>query len=495
MSKWFGHQWGESDRFAISVELFDDPHPPHGIDDTTSRTWGALELWAGGRCLTRNRRTSGSTEDGVTWYLLPVLRWIARHAEALVNEEPFPDLPAYEAIDSAATWFEESDEPLIQLREAEEDEWFERRSDWWARHAVRAAFEGAASPNIFLRRLGPDVEISWNNELRPPTRSDLEFVEPVGTAYVRATDVADVLKKTFEAVSQAVRERMGEATTIASLGEIAVTDDAWRLLIPRGCRAALESNARLAQVMASRRANNALVVPHTLETLLLRGAPPSQPALETLLSVGRAAEKTPTNASELMRERDPAPAPARQPWEAGYDAALRLREHLGWNGRPAPSLDDWLSERGVSLAKQQTDSSVDGAAVYVDGHSPVLHVNPKGRGAIRWSHRMLLATQLGHVLLDEESDGIVATADTTWTHWPTAARARAFAAMLLMPEDGVREAIESEGGMTLQTVRAIMRQYDTGIQATTWHLKNLRFVSDEARVELLEQAAAQGTSG
>jgi hypothetical protein len=66
-----------------------------------------------------------------------------------------------------------------------------------------------------------------------------------------------------------------------------------------------------------------------------------------------------------------------------------------------------------------------------------------------------------------------------------AARARAFAAMLAMPEQGVREAIRATGRVDAKAVRNVMDRYGCGPVATTWHLKNLGFVGDEQRAELL----------
>lgn len=77
-----------------------------------------------------------------------------------------------------------------------------------------------------------------------------------------------------------------------------------------------------------------------------------------------------------------------------------------------------------------------------------------------------------------------------WAHGPTTARAKAFAAMLLMPADAVRDMARAAGGIDAALVGAIMRRFGTGLSATTWHLYHLRLISDEARLALAQRVQA-----
>jgi Zn-dependent peptidase ImmA (M78 family) len=105
---------------------------------------------------------------------------------------------------------------------------------------------------------------------------------------------------------------------------------------------------------------------------------------------------------------------------------------------------------------------------------------------------MLLATELGHLLMDAPLNRDFAIVSGPWTFWPIAARARAFAAMLLMPEEGVRDVVTEEGGVTAVAVRRIMGRFGTGPRSTTWHLKNLDLISEEARADLLIEVSSPG---
>ncbi len=97
---------------------------------------------------------------------------------------------------------------------------------------------------------------------------------------------------------------------------------------------------------------------------------------------------------------------------------------------------------------------------------------------------MLQATQLGHLVLDAPVDTPFVLVDSPWTDWPTIARARAFAAMLLMPKGGVANEIGPKEA-TPVVVDALMTRFGTGRLATTWHLKNLGVISEDERAALL----------
>lgn len=112
------------------------------------------------------------------------------------------------------------------------------------------------------------------------------------------------------------------------------------------------------------------------------------------------------------------------------------------------------------------------------------------------SEAMRVATSLGHLVLDTPMDREFGIASSPWTHWPCVARAKAFGAMLLMPEDSVRELVQRHGTVDIGLVRKMMATFGTGPMATTWHLLNLRLLSREHRDEILVKlGASQGSDG
>ncbi|MEZ4431680.1 MAG: hypothetical protein R3F65_04655 [bacterium] len=116
----------------------------------------------------------------------------------------------------------------------------------------------------------------------------------------------------------------------------------------------------------------------------------------------------------------------------------------------------------------------------------MIDLNPNGGAIRRWSPRFMTAAGLGMLLLDASPEHDFGFVFGPREDWPSAARARAFAAMLLMPVDGVRQSLDAFGRKSMNAlmdgVRAIMSRFGTSALATTYHLKNLGFISDEERV-------------
>lgn len=493
MTDWFQRLFGDASEFALRISLSSDPHPADA-DPLAVSSWGSVELWVAGRCLTRNVRDDTSQSDGVTWQLLPLLRWLERGAVRLLNEEPFPSLMTTERIGSGAHWLEETERPFVTLRVREENAWFERRDDWWRHHALRRAFPGAAAPNVFLRRLGEHVEVSWDNTSRPATRSDVTFVEAEGATLVSVAAVDAVLRGVLETVPPAIELRSKKVWAHA---EPSPERPAWTWLIRQELARAIETStsfAWLREELDSASANvpeDTFVAPHTPETLLLRSAPPLDESLiASVLDLLRASEPATADSGQSVSGlRRRTPPPARRPWLDGYERALELREQLGWNGEPVGDLPKRLRSLGLVVQTRSLHEQVDGAVVSMPRCAPLVVANPNGGRTKRWHPDMMLATALGHVVMDSSDDAPYAELDTTWSYWPAAARARAFAAMFLMPEHGVQDIVTAEGKVDAETVRKIMTRYGTGAIATTWHLVNLRQITDDDRDALLSELA------
>lgn len=93
---------------------------------------------------------------------------------------------------------------------------------------------------------------------------------------------------------------------------------------------------------------------------------------------------------------------------------------------------------------------------------------------------------MGHVLMDLPGVSV----DGIGEHWPTAARARAFGVMLLLPEEGIRETLSQRvRSIDSEAVVKLMDTYRTGPYATTYHLLNLGLIDDERRYQILGELA------
>lgn len=491
---WFQRLFGDTAEFALRVGLMADPAPAAGMAELKRWSWGALEIWVRGRCLTRSVRLDGSSSDAVIWYMLPLLRWVLRRGAALLNEEPFPGR-VEDDVASGADWLELSEQPPFTPLASEEDRWFEARSDWFQRHALRAAADGGVFPHVVLRRLGDDIEVSWDHERHPATRRDIHFVEPCGSALVRATAVSDAIGTFVSDTAGALATRTAEAGQLVKAAEeLGTTQEDWRFLLPAMIAETLERSAAYRSAVAElRRAatdgRRGLLVPHTRTSYLLRSAPPS-PDPNNLAGIMRLTGRRGAAAvrdSVLWKARSTSAAPAKDPWRPGHEAALDLRHRLGWGDGPAPDLQTFLSAAGIEVVVDRLDATITGGTLSEAERMPIILRNSAASGWLAPRPETSIAHELGHVLMDAPADADFAVLSTPWAHWPSEARANAFAIMLLMPEGGIRGIVARHGALNTDAVKDLMQTYGVGPVGTTWHLRNLRFISEEARLDLLQQ--------
>ncbi len=490
---WYQQLIGDTDHFALGVTLYDDPHPEPGQTALDAATWGRLELWVNGRCLTAHTR-AGEAQRGVEWSLHHFWAWASTRCVPLFNEEPFPGPTKHDEVASASDWLNASEDPPWTLSEVDEDRWYARRSEWRARHALRAAFPGAAAPHVLMRRLGDFIEFSWDNEAWPGTRPDRLFGEQRGVARVGARRVARVWTKALEALRSAVEEHTGGAVRLAP-PPTRPGADGWSWLVPENVAAVLRNRESIRLRLQAAAEQSELVIPHSTETLLLRdGARLSDAEIAELLDL----RLTSGAVSETLgRLRRPRPAPYRAPWSDGYDAALEVRDALGWGDGPAPAeLDVWLKAQQVDLVKTRSSASLEGALVARRAHRPLVAIGAEdgGRGGGRkgLSARMSLAAALGVYLLDSEPDRDFGFILNSAAHWPTLARAKAFGAMLLMPDEGIASYLADAGAERVRAadVRALMRRYGTTMHVSLNHLNNLGLIDRAERDALLVEMLA-----
>lgn len=486
---WFQRFFGDTQRFGLKIELHDDPHAHPDADPIRAASWGKLEIWVHGRCLTQSTR-GGQVDSAVEWYLDEFVRWSCRSIIPLLNEEPFPN-PTRKQARTGADWVLRSESAPWTMREAEEDHWFATRWSWRHRHELFSAFPDADAPYVVIRRLGDFIEFSWDNDTWRPSRRGLLFTEALGKAQVGAIDVASIWSDALGVVISAVESRSQAAFGIAM--PRASRDD-WRWLVPTTVGETLRTTPRFEKLVQrlGRRAGSAdIVVPHSVETLLLRDCSHlSANELEHLLS----RRARPGGASDTLQSlRAPHPAPFRQPWQDGYRAALRVRDALGWKNDPAPhDLPAWLAQHEVDASSDLKPSALDSILVARSSCRPLIDINDGSKASRRLSPRMLTAAALGVWLLDAPSDSDFAFTFSSTAHWPTTARAKAFAAMLLMPESGIRAFLDDQSVRQIDgmVVRDLMSHFGTTMHATLNHLNHMELIADEERLELEAELGA-----
>ena len=486
---WYQRQFGDRASFALSFSLGPDGHPvgPPARD----ATWGGLEIWAKGHCLTRSV-ADGAVQDAVRWSLLPVLEWLLDVGQRLVNEDPYPRFSRGLVVPDGSAWFDATVSPPV-LDEAAEKRWFLRRSEWRHFHALRRSALDVALPNVVFRRLGDSMEVSWDNEAWTSGRRGLSFVERRGRVVVGAAALARVLSEAVSDVTKSLAER-APVTPLIDLASRASASRAqsndWRWLLHRPTAEIVrDSFPALKLKLESHITANAigLYVPHIEETHLLRLVrAESETDVKALLAASQLLPPHPA-ASELQALVRPSTAASERPWEEGNDYADFVREKLGWGTDPLPELGAWLTGRGLLVESGNIGlpSSISVLAERSVDNRAAVHVNP--RGASRRKKETGLATALGHVLLDDGPYSV----DGDWEHWPTSARARAFGVALTLPEEGVRDALTNKPNIGAAEVLELMAKFRAGPFATTYRLKNLGLISSDDQLDLAQVVYAQ----
>jgi len=459
----------------LALSLGRHPHPRAGED----RGWGGLSIWVGGRCLTRSISEQGGCAEEVRWELGEIATWLARVGIRMLNEEPFPLRPISGDLADACDWFVASETAPLSLDEAQEQLWFEARSDWRQHHALRRAAVDLALPNVVLRRLGDQLEVSWDNERWGTTRPDLSFVERRGSHYVSAHSAAAVLHEALLDLA----DHLEQPDVSRAVTELRVRPSDWRWLVHRESAELIRRELpALARRLARKTQTHkrGLYIPHTPETQVLRQArPTNRVELESLLSAaGEVGDRPMSDA--FRSELRPGHASTQEPWLEGYERALELRDSLGWpEAQRTPDLARWLTRQGARARRRKLPVSVDHVSVRDDAEHLGVVVNANTPPSMR--SEMVWATALGHLLMDPAQVSV----GGRWEHWPNGARARAFAVMLSLPDAGVRQHLTGARHVDADAVRNLMAHYGTGPHATTFHLRNRGFIDEDERITLL----------
>lgn len=395
MSQWYSRQFGDTARFALRIAFHADPSVRVEPDEALAASWGSIEIWTRGRCLTRSADGDGGYADGVTWYLLPVLEWCAEHLDHLLNQEPFPAPVARDDIRDAADWLDASEEPLVTLTDAEEDAWYARRSDWREHHAIRSAVLDTAFPMVLFRRVGGSNEVSWDNDTWGTTHRPRVFTEARGATLVDARSVAESMSALLIETQLALRSRCRSARLLRYRGAawegstLASTRPLWGLLMPPETTQAV---GQLPDVESSieRAQPTGLLAEQTLETLALRSVRTSDPGHVRRI-LGHLPGATGPWPPRLTSLRQPADPDTLRPWMDGYAAADALRRRESWDDRPLARFGSWLRSLGVDAKAADLGPQVALMAVGAQDRNP----------AIRAAHLSdtTLAQGLGHLLL------------------------------------------------------------------------------------------------
>ncbi|MCB2263275.1 MAG: ImmA/IrrE family metallo-endopeptidase [Candidatus Thiosymbion ectosymbiont of Robbea hypermnestra] len=513
MNEW--QRFGDPSKFAIEFGFVPDPHAGQASRPGPAASWGGFRLWLRDRNLCAHQ-AQGKPRTEVTWYLLPLFRWLAENWDPLFHEHRLPEV--IKKAESARHAYR------LGLRATLGDPDFrvERRAEiwqrWWQRHALRSCRDGGLFPDVFIRRMLDFVEISWGNQALPGAPSGFYFTAPFDTVYLEVDQVVEPLYQALEAATRSLSRAGGtETAEIAALHRavkrIPETGpderERWYLYGEPDPQTGIGPiRFRYPTVLETLREKVRALAASTHHPLCLRQLSPAAAMFGSATpAIGQADAELLARTLLSAFTRDPEPTAhdplvrnqpltgMRADYEEGYDLALDLLDAIGLPGEQAQSIDTDHLLRDLEIAVstvEMEDSALRGAALAGPDLRPTILVNirhPKNQQAS--GRRFTIAHELCHVLHDRDYARRVSLVSGPWAPPGVERRANAFAAMLLMPPELVNRLVAdlpSSDLASVDAIRGLARRMGTGFLATLKHLTNIGKLDDGERERVEAEA-------
>lgn len=490
--------FGDPARFEIAARWTPDTEPRERLPQDGGWSTGDLRITVGRQVLTA-RRYNGLEYKHIAWYLAPLLDWLLSQWTSILHEEAYT-WPEKGGAPAAWAVFAALGRCIASSDEAEQDQYRAVQS-WWVRHALRAADPSALYPDLCLRRLGDDIEISWAGRQPVHAPEGFALTSPPGYALFEVAAVAAPLWQFLEWALQT-------APGITAMDHDAITDMREHFnQLKRTPLKALELKYLSVRVQALLQSARATVDLQG-SSILVRGVPaiaaldpavlmfgglnPSignEDAVRLIRFLAKHQNDTETNAlAKLVDDRGWSQALA--PYEEGYDLAEEVREEIGV---PVEERDvnvrRILLDLGIKVEEVSLDTdSVRGVAIAGPGFSPAILVNtnsvfnqtPVGR-------KFTLAHEFCHILFDRTRAKKLSHVSGPWTAPRTEKRANAFAAMFLASRAATR-AVFGEYG--IERTKEGARALELGHSAFVEQLYNLGLIDEAVREQLRLRADA-----
>ena len=497
------------DPSAFCFRLAFTPNP-QGDDDRASAderySWGNFTIWGGGENLCAHVE-EGEELQAAHWYMLPLLEWLADNWDPLLHEER---LPLRNVGTSAAESLAKNQQPPVSLKEIDDLDWLDTWSEWWIRHAVRAAREGGLFPDIYLRRYRDKLEVSTGADSLPGTPNDFRFLAPNRSYHVDLSNAADAMYRVLSGAAEELLRRLPDSPRIYMLAEkiaglrqpshepariawLAGLSGKYQEMVNsvRDTFAKLDSRAR--QAIADTRPADPLVVVGSAYARLLYGAISPTTGLEDVLVLEKSiVDNCVSDASHWLSHFD-------LPLDASDIAQLSPGEQGSRLGEKAcellaPGVENWVDIRKIlrNMDAEATDvelSDVELRAVSLFGPTQRPHILVNS--ASHWANspnarRFTLAHELCHLILDREYGDELAIASGPWAPAAIEQRANAFAAAFLMPTWLLREELAAANARAydLETIQTVSARLHVSTSSLVDRLYNLGELTSDERLQL-----------
>jgi len=126
------------------------------------------------------------------WDIRELVDWLELNLNYVLSEEGFP-LPvegntAVELYQNSGEFDSEDDDTF--------DSWYEKRQDWSFRHSWYSSRAGGYLADVYFRKVGDKIEISWDN---CNLYDNIEFLNPVGLCYIELKQFKGIIENFIKA--------------------------------------------------------------------------------------------------------------------------------------------------------------------------------------------------------------------------------------------------------------------------------------------------------
>lgn len=495
MDKW--HIFGDVGQFSFQFRFRADPDSGEDSPNGSSASWGDFRIIVKSVNLCESVGVVDSAEgsqkivvDSVTWYLLPLFRWIAKNWDPLFHEYKFPDtIDTGKNPNTAYNVYDRYESVLCDVESPKGLKQFGKWQKWWKRHALREASDGGIFPDIFIRRFGNDVELSWGDRKWPGMPEEYHLAKP-GACILPISEVATAL---YGVLSKARDILQGCCPDSEDVKEFAN----FVSMIPRtplekrsmwfAETAWAEKYIKKFKKVLDAFQNNIvgeLFIEEFSPVKVMFGSVSPKINKKDIETILRWLEKVigccPGDIDSKYSSASQIDFLVR-PADDGYVLADVFLEEFGRRFEDFVDVKEIYSQLGIGFDNIELDDiNIRAISFVVAGFLPIVAVNLN----CRFNHgeegyRFTLAHELCHILHDRRHGQSLAIVSGPWAPIELEKRANAFAAMLLMPRKLIEKKIESDD-LFLDNITDITKlavSFKTSRKSAFEHLTNLGFIS------------------
>ncbi len=489
--------FGNPARFEIAIRWADDAEPRARRPAGHGWSMGNLRITVANHELTRSRRGAGDQRH-VGWYLAPLFDWIAANWAALLHEGDFawPERGGAPAVIACHRALDRT----IAVTDAAGRARYKATQAWYYRHALRSAAEGGLFPDLFIRRVTDDIELSWS--AAPPlfAPDGFAFVTEPGMARLPVDDVAGPLWAALDWVArhppavdgadraawQALADKIGAIPAMGAAVFDRAHVDARILDMVRDSLARIGRSDLIEEEVSAARPYLRALSP---AVAMFGGVSPNLGVQDVDylcdLLAARAQGGDGPDLRALVQASESSPLGV--PHEDGYAFAQDFLEQMDLPGDQA-----WIDVRGIAArlgievieTALETDA-IRGVALAGQDFDPTILLNLTSPFNLNeFGKRYTLAHELCHILHDRARARRVTHVSGPWVEPGIERRANAFAAYLLMPRALLVKGWQPQLEAGSNEFEAFAARLQVNESALTEHLYNLGLIDELVRERL-----------